>query len=240
MEGWIKLHRKIKDWEWYKHSETMCLFIHLLLSANHEDKKWKGIIIKRGELVTGRFSLSKDTGITERSIRTCIKRLKSTNEIAVKTTNKYSIITICKYEDYQYNEIESDQQNDQQTDQQLTSKRPTTDHKQEYKELKNIKKKEIGSNSNSEIKLPFNGEFKTTWESWVNYRKEIKKPLKSETSMKEQLDMLAEHTETEAIEIIKKSIRNQWQGLFPIKDKSKTKKPTWHENNKYEQYDNKI
>jgi len=127
MSTWVKLYRKINEWEWYKESEMVHLFLHLILSANHKEGKWKGITIEKGQLVTGRKQLSLETGISERTIRTCINRLKSTSEIALKTTNKFSIITICKYDDYQANIFETDQQNDQLTDQQLTSKRPTND-----------------------------------------------------------------------------------------------------------------
>lgn len=135
MAGWIKVFRSLLDWEWYKKPNMVHLFIHLLLSANHESKKWQGIEIKRGQLVTGRKSLSKATGISERSIRTCLEMLKTTSELTIKTTNKYSIITICKYDDYQ--ELKST--SDQQSDQQKANKRPATDHKQEEEEVKEEK-----------------------------------------------------------------------------------------------------
>jgi len=137
MEGWIKLYRVLKEWEWYKDSHMVHLFIHLLLSANRQDGKWRGIEVKRGQLITGRIELSNETGISQRSIRTCIERLKSTNELTIKTTNKYSIITICKYEDYQSEK----QTDDQQYDNPLTNNRPTIDqqsttNKKEEKEKK--------------------------------------------------------------------------------------------------------
>lgn len=40
MEGYITIHRKIVDWEWYKDIPTRVLFEHLLLTANWKDKKW--------------------------------------------------------------------------------------------------------------------------------------------------------------------------------------------------------
>ena len=51
MEGWIKLHRKILDWEWYTDAPVRILFEHLLLTANSEDKKWRGMTIKRGQTI---------------------------------------------------------------------------------------------------------------------------------------------------------------------------------------------
>jgi hypothetical protein len=121
--GWIKLYRQLKDWEWYKKENMVHLFIHLLLSANHEEGMWQGIKILRGQLVTGRNSLKKDTGISDRSIRTCLERLKSTNEVTIKSTNKYSIITLCNYDSYQV----EDKKVTSKTTSKPPNERPTND-----------------------------------------------------------------------------------------------------------------
>lgn len=115
------------------------LFTHLVLKANHKDGKWKGIPVKRGQLITGRKKLSSQTGISERSIRTCLKKLESTSELTIKATNKFSIITICNYNEYQDKKESSDQQSDQLPVQQPTNNRPASDHKQELKETKKPK-----------------------------------------------------------------------------------------------------
>jgi DNA replication protein DnaD len=126
MEGWIKVHRKILNWEWYKHPNMTHLFQYLLLTANHQKRKWKGIDIQRGQVITGRNTISTNTGISPQSVRTCLDRLKSTNEITIKSTNKYSIITITNYEDYQIKEDTVNQQINQQNHQQSTSSQPQT------------------------------------------------------------------------------------------------------------------
>jgi hypothetical protein len=115
MVGFIKIHRKIMEWEWYKKPNMVHLFLHLLVNANSEDKLWQNNLIKRGQLATGLNSLSDKTGLSIRTIRTCLERLKTTNELSVKTTNKFSIITICKYDDYNDNKKLNDKQNDKQT-----------------------------------------------------------------------------------------------------------------------------
>ena len=119
MDGWIKIHYKFLSWEWFQDDGMVRLFINLILRANFQPKKWKGILLERGQLVTGRRQLSIETGLSERTIRTCLQRLEDTGEITIKTTNKFSIITICNYDTYQY----EDNKNDQQT----TNKRPTND-----------------------------------------------------------------------------------------------------------------
>lgn len=58
-------------------------------------------MVKRGQLISGLNQLKADTGIPVGSLRSALKRLKSTSEITVQPTNRYSIITVCKYNDYQ-------------------------------------------------------------------------------------------------------------------------------------------
>ena len=121
MEGWIKLHRKFLNWEWSDVPGMVSLFVHLLLEANHEDHKYHGEIVRRGQVLCSRSKLCQLTGLSERSLRTCLTRLEQTGEIVRKSTNKNSIITICNYDRYQvYEEDERPA-----TDQQPTSNRPT-------------------------------------------------------------------------------------------------------------------
>lgn len=136
--GWIKLHRKILDWEWFTSPSTLQLFIYLLLRANKEDKKWRGILIKRGQLVTSVATISEETKLSTQQVRTSLNRLKSTNEITSKTTNRFTLVTVCKYESYQlYEEVE--QQTKQQALQQTNNKQ-ITNKQQQLKNNKNIRK----------------------------------------------------------------------------------------------------
>jgi hypothetical protein len=153
MNGWVKIFRSTMDWEWYKTENMVHLFLHLLLSANREDGKWRGISIKRGQFITGRKTLSECTGISEQSIRTCIKRLISTNEITIKPTNKYTIITICKYEDYQFAENNINQQipNESTSNQPAINQQSTTNKNSKKIRIKETKK-DAGQTSLPETK----------------------------------------------------------------------------------------
>lgn len=148
MEGWVKIHRQITNWEWYTDGNTMRVFLHLLLSANREDKKWKGIILYAGQCVTSIEEISKGVRLSFQSVRTSLNRLKSTGEITSKTTNKYSIITITNYVNYQCTE-EDIQQANQQASQQTTNKQTT--NKQQANQEKREKEKKKQEN-NKEIK----------------------------------------------------------------------------------------
>lgn len=138
--GFIKLQRKILDWEWYDDIPTKTLFIHILLKANFLDKTWRGVSIKRGEFLTGRKELAKETGLSEQQIKTALNKLKSTQEITIKATNKFSIIKIENYCSYQDKKNDSNQQIEQPTtNNQLTINQQSTTTKNEKKE-KNEKK----------------------------------------------------------------------------------------------------
>jgi hypothetical protein len=125
--GWIKLHRRMLEWGWYKDVPVYKLFTHLLLTANREPKSWKGIKIKAGQVVTGRHSLAEQTGLTEQQVRTAIDKLISTNEITISATNRSTLISIVNWQSYQAI--------NQEINQQITNKQPTDNHKQEGREL---------------------------------------------------------------------------------------------------------
>lgn len=101
MSGYIKIDRKITEWEWYKNLNTKVVFFHCLLKANWKDGKFEGKIIKRGSFVTSIKKLSLELCLTEDEVRTAVKHLISTGEITKQTTNKYSVITVSNYELYQ-------------------------------------------------------------------------------------------------------------------------------------------
>lgn len=113
MNGYILIHRKLQQWQWYKDSNTLHLFIDLLLDANYEDSKVGFEIIKRGQVITSLNRLHDNTGLTYQQIRTSLSKLEKSGEINKQTTNRYSIITINKYNDYQ--ELNKQITNKQQT-----------------------------------------------------------------------------------------------------------------------------
>ncbi len=104
MAGWIKLHREFLEWEWIGVPEMVSVWMYLLTTANHEAKRWQGIEVNPGQTIIGRKAMAETLGITERQVRTCLERLKTTNEIAIKTTNRFSLVTIVKWGVYQSDE----------------------------------------------------------------------------------------------------------------------------------------
>jgi DNA-binding transcriptional MerR regulator len=171
MTGWIRIHRKFLDWEWFNKSEAVHLFMYLVLKANHKDGQWQGIDVKRGQFITSFGKVSTDTGISLQTIRTLLKKFEKTNEINIQTTNKFTIVTICKYECYQQ---ENEPTNTQLTNEQQTTNKQLTTNKNDKKEKKEINIPELSeflafaiqecSNINQEdVKHKYNSWFLNGW-----------------------------------------------------------------------------
>ena len=97
VSGYIKIDRKIVDWEWYKDINTYRLFTHMLFKANWKDARFMGKVIKRGSFVSSYAKLAEETMLTIREVRTAVEHLKATGELTVKSYNKYSVFTVTNY-----------------------------------------------------------------------------------------------------------------------------------------------
>ena len=101
-QGWIKLHRKIKESPLYKdlYSKQRDILINLLLEVNHKPRKWifKGeeFEVKAGQMITSLESIAnmcaKD--VTIQNVRTCLLKLEKYGFLTNKSTNKNRLITI--------------------------------------------------------------------------------------------------------------------------------------------------
>lgn len=101
MEGYIQLHRRLLEWEWYDDTPTFKLFIHCLLKANYTDKKWRGNDIKRGQFITSISNLSHETGLSQKQVRSSIDKLVKTGELGKVTSSRNTMITVLSYNNYQ-------------------------------------------------------------------------------------------------------------------------------------------
>lgn len=99
--GWVKLHRKLLEWEWYGDAHMVHLLVHLLLTASHERKEYKGLTIKRGQLVTSKQKLSEALNMSETSVMRRLRRLEVDRFVDLKVDQHGTTITICNYDSYQ-------------------------------------------------------------------------------------------------------------------------------------------
>jgi hypothetical protein len=185
MSGWIKIHRQILEWEWYSDNNSFRVFLHLLLKANHKQKRYKGLELKIGSIITSRDILAIETGLSVQQIRTALDKLKSTNEVTIKTSSQGTIIEVVNYAKYQLvtNEV--------------TIKEPTSN--QQITTNKNVKKEK----NEKELIL----------DSWIDYRKSTKKTL-TKQSIDSILVKMENYTNEQCKFVINNSIEQGWQGLF--------------------------
>jgi DNA-binding transcriptional MerR regulator len=209
MSGWIKLHRKFLDWEWFNKSEAVHLFLYMLIKANHKDAKWQGNDVKRGQFISSLGNISNATGISIQQIRTILKKLEKTNEIEVKSTSQFTIVSICKYECYQ--------------DENETTNKPLTNNQQTTNKRLTTNKNDKKEKNEKEVIL----------DSWIDYRKSIRKSL-SPATINTILKKMESYTNEQCTYVINNSIENGWQGLFwdkvetiqQVKETNKWK-PAW-------------
>lgn len=101
LEGWIKLHRKILEWQWWDDRNVVRLWIYILLRANHSARKWQGRRVPAGTFITSYPRMSEDTGLTVGELRTAMRKLKESGCVTTQPTNRYQAVSVVHWKDYQ-------------------------------------------------------------------------------------------------------------------------------------------
>lgn len=135
--GYIKLHRKLLNWEWIENPNVLSVFVICLLKANHKANTWQGIEVPAGSFITSYEKLSAISGLSVRQVRTALDKLKMTGELTSKPTSRYSIISIKNWELYQVNDKQIDKQPDRRVDSPAVTQMTTNKNDKEYKNIRN-------------------------------------------------------------------------------------------------------
>ena len=209
MEGFIYLHRKMLDWEWYDDINTCRVFLHCLFRANWKPCKWHGVDIEAGQFITSLQTLAVETSLSVMQVRTALNHLISTGEITSKSHSKFRIITVVKWDEYQE---PNKQRNKQATRKQQGSNKQVTTDEESNKEINKYKYYE-------------DPELDKTFSDYVSMRKQIKKPMSDRAIelAKGKLETLSGGDRDKSIAILNQSIMNSWQGLFELKQEAKNK-----------------
>jgi hypothetical protein len=233
MNGWVKLHRSFMDWEWHGDLPVAWLFLHLIIMASIEDKRWQGHEIRRGSLATSYPSLATVTGLSVQQVRTALGKLKSTGEITVERQPNFSVITIKNYAKYQ--DINSLDNGQTTVNQQSNNSRATVEQQSSNsqstpsKEIKNDKElKETKEPKKERIYYPLDDALDAAFRDYVAMRKKLRSPMTDraiELNMKRlqelSSDLYGVMDNDKAIKILEQSIANSWKGLFPLDDEKK-------------------
>ena len=150
--GFIRLWRKIDDCQSASRGLAYIGAMSWLLSKARHQSAWVGgQHIERGQLAVTRSELSYKWKVSEQTVRTILKNLESDGFLTIKSTNKFSLITIENWAVYQGDDAEANQQINQQANQQLTNNQPTTNHIQEYKNIKKDKINYLNADARRQI-----------------------------------------------------------------------------------------
>lgn len=90
-KNYIEIHRDIVEWEWYKHTDVFCLYIHCLLACDDD-----------GFLKTTKQSLSSSIGLEVPRLEQAIQSLYETNYIDFNETPRKIQIKIHGAENFKY------------------------------------------------------------------------------------------------------------------------------------------
>ena len=103
--GWICLHRSLLDHWVFTDAQVLKAWMHLLLTANHEDKRMffdgKLITIKRGQHLTSIRKLAESWGCTRRKADSLLNCFIEDQMVTVKRSNKGTLLTLVNYSVYQ-------------------------------------------------------------------------------------------------------------------------------------------
>jgi hypothetical protein len=196
MSGWIKIHRQILDWEWYSDNNSFRVFMHLILTANYKEKRYKGIELKAGSVITSRDILAYQTGLTVRQVRTALKKLKMTNELTIKSNTQGTVIEIVNYDKYQLQSSEMTNEGPT-SDQQVTSnKKDKNEKNNKYSFLASL----LEHGFNEKLSL-----------EWMEVRKQLK-AVNTETAFNSFITQVEKHG-GDRNHILRKCVERSWKGF---------------------------
>lgn len=132
----IKIYRKLTNWEWYTNINTKVLFIHCLIRANWRPGRWHGYKYDRGQFFASLPTLANETGLTIRQVRVALNHLKATGEVTDSICGKFRLITVVSFDKYQGKRQDLRQDNDTDNDRIVTDKRQDDDSR--YKNNKEL------------------------------------------------------------------------------------------------------
>lgn len=129
MQGrYIKMYHSIWEKGWSKKPNLVALWVYLLCKATHKpiEYYWNGqtIMLQSGQLITGRKTLSDETGIKESTIERALSYFEKEGQIEQRKTSTSRLISITNWNKFQKGE--------QRMDNGWTTNEQRMDTKQEY------------------------------------------------------------------------------------------------------------
>ena len=104
VSGFIKLSRRLLEWEWIDDPSVLVVWIHCLLAANWKDYRYHGEVIPRGSFLTSSRSFAERCNLSERTVRRCFEKLEKSGEIDRQVTHRGTLVKVRNYAAFQDSE----------------------------------------------------------------------------------------------------------------------------------------
>jgi len=193
MSGWIKLDREITSHWIFEDSWKFRNWIDLLTLVNHSEQKVniKGTVLTcyRGQTLCSLDTFARRWKCDKSKVRRFLKLLEDDSMIELKSEHITTRLTICKYDTYQ---------GDGNADETKVKRKRNADETQTTPNKNDNKEK-----NEKEVIL----------DSWIDYRKSIRKAL-SQATINTILKKMESYSNEQCKFVINKSIEMGWQGLF--------------------------
>jgi DNA replication protein DnaD len=193
MSGWIKLDREITSHWIFEDSWKFRNWIDLLTLVNHSEQKVniKGTVLTcyRGQTLCSLDTFARRWKCDKSKVRRFLKLLEDDSMIELKSEHITTRLTICKYDTYQ---------GDGNADETKVKRKRNADETQTTPNKNDNKEK-----NEKELIL----------DSWIDYRKSIRKAL-SQATINTILKKMESYSNEQCKFVINKSIEMGWQGLF--------------------------
>ena len=133
MEGWLKIHRQIRDhWIW-DDPIKLRWWIDILLTVNHSDSKvnigFELYECNRGQSILSLRSWGQRWKVSKDTVRNFFVLLEKDKMIQSESLKKTTRITVCNYDTYQCRLHDEQTDNRQITDRQQTQAHPNNKNK---------------------------------------------------------------------------------------------------------------
>lgn len=113
--GFVKDYRSTLDWEWFTDVNTAHLWEYIRLRVNYEDSSYRGITVRRGEMLESIRKIAERTGMTVQNVRTSLSHLQNTGEVTCKPTRQGMLINAVNYAKFQGLDVEGNTPTNTQT-----------------------------------------------------------------------------------------------------------------------------
>jgi hypothetical protein len=103
--GYVKLWRKTLKSPVWQNPKLFRFWAWCLMKASHKERValvgFQKVPLVPGQFIFGRKKAAAETGLSEKSVRTCLECLKTLENVTIKTASKYSILTVVNWDFYQ-------------------------------------------------------------------------------------------------------------------------------------------